>query len=320
MKLTKIHRMLKSKQSNWMKKYIDFNTEKRKNAANDFKKDFFKLMINSVYGKTMENLRKRINVRFVNNKKDFLKYTSRPTYVTHKLFDKDYAAIHEIKPVLMLNKPIYVGFTVLELSKWMMYEFHYNFIKTNFNAELLFTDTDSSTDEVKSENVYEDFFKWKDLFDFSNYSKDSKFFDNANKKVIGKMKQEYGGVIIDEFVGLKSKMYSIKKIDGKESSTAKGANIATEFNEFKDVLFNKKIIRHKMKRIQAKKHKIRIYEIDKISLSCFDNKRCVLDNGVHTLAYFHKDCNKKCDKNENKNNNNHDNDNSNNNNNNKNNK
>ena len=124
MKLIKIHRMLKFKQSNWMKKYIDFNTEKRKNAANNFEKDFFKLMINSVYGKTMENLRKRINVRFVNNKKDFLKYTSKPTYVTHKLFDKDFAAIHEIKPVLVLNKPIYVGFTVLDLSKWNMYDFH----------------------------------------------------------------------------------------------------------------------------------------------------------------------------------------------------
>ena len=112
-----------------MKKYIDFNTEKRMNAANGFEKDFFKLMINSVYGKTMENLRKRINVRLVNNEKDFLKYTSRPTYITHKIFGKDYAAIHEIKPVLTLNKPIYVGFTVLELSKWLMYDFHYNFIK-----------------------------------------------------------------------------------------------------------------------------------------------------------------------------------------------
>ena len=133
-----------------MKKYIDFNTKKIKNATNDFETDFFKLMINSVYGKTMENLKKSINVRLVNNKECFLKYTSRPTYVTHKLFDKDFAAIHEIKSVLVLNKPIYVGFPVLELSIWMMYDFHYNFIKKNFNAELLFTNTDSLTYEIKS--------------------------------------------------------------------------------------------------------------------------------------------------------------------------
>ena len=157
---------------------------KEKNAANDFEKDFFKLMINSVYGKMMENLRKRINVRLVNNKKCFLKYTSRPTYVTHKLFDKDYAAIHEIKPVLVFNKLIYVGFTVLDLSKWMMYDVHYNFIKKNFNAELLFTGTGSLTYEIKSEDVYKEFYKWKDLFDFSNYSKDSRFCDDTNKAVL----------------------------------------------------------------------------------------------------------------------------------------
>ena len=212
MNLTKIHGVLKFKQSDWIKKYIGFNTEKRKDAANNFEKDFFKLMINSAYGKTIENLRKRINVRLVNNAKDFLKYTSRPTYVTHKLFNKDYAAIHEIKPVLVLNKPIYVGFTVLDLSKWKMYDFHYNFIKKNFNAELLFTDTDSLVSEIKSENVYEEFFKWKDLFDFSNYSKDSIFYYDTNKIVIGKMKDEYGENIIDKFIGLKSKMYSIKKL------------------------------------------------------------------------------------------------------------
>ena len=129
MKLTKMHKVLKFKQSDWMKKYINFNTEKRTNAADSFEKDFFKLMINSAYCKTMENLRKRINVRLVNNKNDISKYTSRPTYITHKIFDKIYAAIYEIKPVLTLNKAIYVGFSVLELSKWLMYDFHYNFIK-----------------------------------------------------------------------------------------------------------------------------------------------------------------------------------------------
>ena len=140
--------------------------------------------------KTIENLRKRINVRFVNNEKDYLKYTSRPTYVTHKLFNKYFAAIHEIKLVLVLNKPVYIGFTVLDLSKWLMYDFHYNFIKKDFSAKLLFTDTDTLT------------------------LKDSAFYDDTNKKVTGKMKDEYGGAIIDQFIGLKSKMYSIKKING----------------------------------------------------------------------------------------------------------
>ena len=107
--------MPKFKQFDWMKKYIDFNNEKRTNTANSFEKDFFKLMINSVYGKTMDNLRK--SFRLVNNEKKIFKCTSRSTHITHKIFGKNYAATQEIKPVLMLNKPIYVGFTVLELSR-----------------------------------------------------------------------------------------------------------------------------------------------------------------------------------------------------------
>ena len=98
-------------------------------------------------------------MRLVNNEKGFLKYTSRPTYITPKSFGKDYAAIHEIKPVLILNKPIYVEITVLDLSKWKMYDFHYDFIEKNFDAELLFTDTNSLTYEIKSKDVYEEFFK-----------------------------------------------------------------------------------------------------------------------------------------------------------------
>ena len=95
-----------------------------------------------------------------------------------------------------------------------MYDLHYNFIKKKFDAKLLFTDTDSLAYEITSENVYKEFFKWKNLFDFGNYQKDLKFFDETNK-VIGKLKDEFGGVIVDEFVGLQPKMYSIKKIDGK---------------------------------------------------------------------------------------------------------
>ena len=155
-------------------------------------------------------------MRLVNNAKDFLKYTSSPTYIAHKIFGEDYAAIHEIKPVLILNKQIHVGFTVLDLSKWKMYDFHYNFMKKNVDAEFLFTDKDSLTYEIKSENVNEEFFKLKDLFHLSNYSKDSKSFDETNKKVIGKMTDEFGGVTVVEFVGLKSKMYYMKKLMVKQ--------------------------------------------------------------------------------------------------------
>ena len=130
---------------------------------------------------------------------------------------------------------------------------HCSFIKKHFAVELLFTDTDSLSDEIKSEDVYEEFFRHKHLFDFSNYPEDSKFFDQANNKVIGKMKDESEGKIIGEFVGLKSKMHSMKNTDGKESNTAKWVNITTEFNEFKDTLLNKKVLRHKMRRIQGKK-------------------------------------------------------------------
>ena len=154
MKLKKIHRILKLKQSDWMRSYIDFNTQKRMISNNEADKNFFKFMNNSVYGKTMENLRKSIKVRVVKNSQDFNKYTSRPTCVNWKVFENDLAAIHEKKRSLTLNKPIYVGFTVLETSKWEMYNFHYNFMIRKFNTRLLFTDTDSLFYERYGKNPY----------------------------------------------------------------------------------------------------------------------------------------------------------------------
>ena len=203
MKLTKVHRILKFKQSDWLKKYINFNTDKRKNAANGFEKDFFKLMNNSVFGKAMENLRKRINVELINNAKDYVKCVSRPNFISQKIFSKNFVAVYKIKPVLTLNKPIYVGFSILEMSKSLMYEFHYNYIKNEFDDKLLLTNTYSLVYEIKTEDVYEDFCLDKDLFDSSDYPVKSKFFDPKNKKVIGKMKDELKREIVDEFVGLK---------------------------------------------------------------------------------------------------------------------
>ena len=158
-------------------------------------------MNNSVYGKTIENLRKRANVILINNAKDYKKYVSKSSFVSQKIFRKNFVAIHETKPVLTLNKPIYVGFSILDLSKLLMYDFHYNYIKKSYGAKLLFTDTCSLVYEVETDDVYEDFYKDKDLFDFSDYPQDSmelhsKFFDLVNKKVIGQMKDEFKGKIL----------------------------------------------------------------------------------------------------------------------------
>ena len=155
-----------------MKEYIHFNTEKRMNSKNAFGVQFLKLMINCIYGKTCENIRKRINVKLVNNSKDYLRCVSKPNFISQKIFDKNFVAIHQIKLVLTLNKPIYVGFTVLELSKLFMYKFHYEYVCNKFDAKLLFTDTDSLVDEIKDKDVYEECFKDKKLFDFSGYPKD----------------------------------------------------------------------------------------------------------------------------------------------------
>ena len=157
------------------------------------KKNSFKLMNNSIFGKTMKNLRKRISVKLVNNSKDYVRCISKPSFVSQKIFSKNFVAIHEIKPVLTLNKPVYVGFSILDLSKLLMYEFHYKYIKGKFDAKLLSTDTDSLVYEIKAKDVNEDFYRDKSLFDFSDYPLNSKFFDPVHKNVIGKTKDEFKG-------------------------------------------------------------------------------------------------------------------------------
>ena len=152
------------------------------------------------------------------------------------------------KPVLTLNKPIYVGFSILDLSKLLMYDFHYTYITRNYDATLLLTDADSLVYEVKTDDAYEDFCKDKNLFDFSDYPQDSmelhsKFFDPVNKKVIGKLKDEFKGKITSEFVGLKSKMYSLIAIDNEQNKKAKGVNknvVKNIRHKEYNVLFNKK--------------------------------------------------------------------------------
>ena len=206
LKIKKVHRVLEFDQSPWLKKYIDFNTDKRKHARNPFEKDFFKLMNNSIFGQTMLNIRKRVDVRLVTNYKKLDKLTSKPTYVSSKIFNKNLMAVHKIKQALTLNSPAYVGMCILDLSKTLMYNFHHNYIKSKDGdrAKLLFTNTDSLTYKIEAEDVYRDFWNDKYIFDNSDYPENSPYYCNANKKVIGKFKDEACGVPITEFVGLKS--------------------------------------------------------------------------------------------------------------------
>ena len=224
MKLKKIHRILKFKQSDWMRPYIDFNTQKRTISNNEADQNFFKLKNNLVYGKTMENLRKRIKIRVVKNSQDFIKHTSRPTCVNWKVFEISLAASHEKKISLTLNKPIHLGFTVLETSNWEMHNFHYNFMIRKFSTRLLFTDKDSLCYELYERNPYKTMYKYKELFELSNFPVSSKYYCSDNKKVVVKMKDGYSRKSILKFVGLKSKMYSILDESNNEKSTSKGHN------------------------------------------------------------------------------------------------
>ena len=219
---------------------------------------------------------------------------AKPTYVSSKIFNENLVAVHKIKETLTLNRPAYVGMCILDLSKTLMYDFHYNYIKQKYDskAKLLFTDTDSLTYEIEARDVYSDFWNDKDKFDNSDYPESSQYFDKTNKKVIGKFKDEAAGVPICEFVGLRSKMYSYIKDNQKEERTAKGIKKNIIKNDikhinYKETLFNKEQMYHKMKTIRSQNHQLGSYEINKVSLSCFDDKRYILEDGINSYAYGH---------------------------------
>ena len=294
LKVSKIHRVLEFNQSPWLKKYIDFNTQKRKYAKNAFEKDFFKLLNNAVFGKTMENLRKRVDVKLVTNEKQLNNLTSKPTYVSSKIFNENLVAVHKIKEQLTLNRPAYIGMCILDLSKTLMYDFHYNYIKKRYGskAQLLFTDTDSLCYEIETDDIYEDLWQDKHIFDNSDYPKDSQFFDTSNKKVIGKFKDEAASIPITEFVDLRSKMYSYIKENKNGNKTAKGIKKNIINNElkhinYKDTLLKNKQLYHQMKTIRSQNHQLASYELNKVSLSCYDDKRYIHKDGITSYAYGH---------------------------------
>ena len=295
LKLIKIHRVIKFKQQVWLKPYIDFNTEKRQQAPTTSGQDFFKLKNNAAFGKTMENVRNRVTVEVVNNITRRNKIVAKPNFEYMNIINENLAVMKFKKTCVHLNKPIYCGFAVLELSKLHMFNFHYNIIKKQYGnkAKLLYTDTDSLIYEIETEDVYKDMYSSKELYDLSGFDKKGEFYDPTNNRVVGKFKDETSGVPIIEFVGLRSKMYTIKLEGGDVKKRAKGikTNVVEKnikHEDYKTILEatngKNKI---KMNVIRSVKHQINSYQLTKIGLSQTDDKRFIRE-GIHdTLALFH---------------------------------
>ena len=206
LKLKKIHRVIEFNQKEWLKPYIDMNTELRKAAKNDFEKGLFKLMNNSVFGKTMENIRKHRDIKLVTTYKKRSKLVSEPNYHIINLISEDSSIIEMKKTKVKMNKAIYLGLSILEISKTLMYEFWYDYMKPKYNdnVKLCYMGTDSFLMNIKTNDFYEDIASdVENRFDTSKYEVNRPLPTGKNKKIIGLMKDELGGKIITEFVTLR---------------------------------------------------------------------------------------------------------------------
>ena len=310
--LKKVHRRIKFYQSPAMEPYIRKNTNLRKAAKNAFEKDFFKLMNNSVFGKTIENIRKRQNVILVDNRKMADKLTSKPNFERLTIFDENLVAVHMKKTEVYFNKPIYVGQAILDLSKTLMFDFHYNYIRKKYDnkAQLLFTDTNSLMYLIQTDDFYHDIKQdIKKKFDTSDYLENhpSGIKTGVNKKVIGKFKDEAAGRQITHFIGLRPKLYTFKveekkkgeeKIKGEkemkgenkaEVDKAKGVKESViknslTFDDYKKCLFTEDELMKKMNIIRSQNHEIYSMTVNKVALSANDDKRLIRPNKINTLA------------------------------------
>ena len=272
------------------------NTELRKAAKNDFEKDLFKLMNNSVFRKTMENMRKHRDIKLVTKDKKRSKLVSEPNYHTINLILKDLSIIEMKKAKVKMNKPIYLGLSILEISKILMYEFWYDYMKPKYgsNVKLCYMDTDSFIMNIKTNDFYEDIANdVKNRFDTSNYEVNRPLPMGKNKKVINLMKDELGGKIITEFVTLRPKTYSYLTDDGKEDKKAKGTKKCViikmiKFNDYKKCLLNDEVILKSQQRFISKKHDVYTENINKIALSNNDDKRIVSSDKITSYPYGHK--------------------------------
>ena len=293
--LEKIHRAIEFKQSAWMREYIDFNTRLRTTAKNDFEKDFYKLMNNSVYGKTMENIRKHRSIKLVNNEEEYLKNVMKPNFKSGTLLGPNLMGCEMGKIRVVMNKPVYLGQAILDLSKTIMYEFHYDYMipKYGDRLKLCWMDTDSLIYSIKTEDFYSDISPdVESRFDTSGYPNDGSrsLPVGKNKKVIGLMKDELGGEIMKEFVSLRAKMYSYR-VGNSEPKKCKGIKKCVvkrtiSFDDYKTCVFSGESSHRSQLLFRSRKNEVRTLEVNKLALSREDDKRISID-GVASCAIGH---------------------------------
>ncbi|CAH1643155.1 unnamed protein product [Spodoptera littoralis] len=303
--MKKIHRILQFKQENFLKKYIDLNTQLRQSAKTSFEKDFFKLLNNSVFGKTIENKRKQIHVRLVTKWNDNKNRTNKtigaekliakPNLKSICIFSEDFIAIQLTPDKLVLDRPIYVGLSVLEYAKQHMYNFHYDFIKNKYgdNVKLCYTDTDSLLYLIHTQNFYKDLNENIIKFDTSNFDFNNPYsIPKINNKIPGLFKDELGGDVISEFTGLRAKLYCIKSIKtqiNKAKGVSRPITKKLKISNYKRVLFKNITLQCKMNMIKSSKHVLYSQEVNKVILNRVDDKRIVQTNQIDTLPWGHCD-------------------------------
>ena len=319
--LTRVHRVLEFKQYPILKSYIDFNTAQRAKATNDFEKDLYKLANNAIYGKTNENVENHISVKFAQNDKRALYYAGLPRTTGFRIFSNNLTAYKMLQSRVTYNRPVMVGAAILDISKTLVFDFHYNYVLPKYgkNARLLFTDTDSLCYHITTADIYEDMRSSSALFDMAGYEPrfqtltDNAVFNKENKKVIGKMKDEQAEPCskqdcercrgstplphaIRAFCGLRAKMYACELIEHSSKMAAKGVKKShvkshIKFDNYSRALFGSTAADLRQSAtfsaIRSFDHQVATVELTKTSLCAVDTKRYVLPDNIRTLAHGH---------------------------------
>ena len=298
--VTKVHRVIRFRQSAFLRSYMEMNIQKRREAAvigDKARVGTTKLAMNAIFGKTMENVRTHVNIELLTIEKVAKKRIAKPNFKGSKRFHDHLVGVELTRSNVELNKPVVVGLAILDLSKRHMYrEFYERWLLHFPKTKLLFTDTDSFCVEVEHPDVYAEMATFKDWFDFSEYPIDHPLYDETNRKVIGKFKDELHGACMTQFVGLRPKLYSFEYVDAsgqvKGKNTAKGVKECVKdstlhFADYERCLREMCVTTVSMNTIRSDKHKLYTYNVNKIGLSAYDDKRYICEDGVTTLAHGH---------------------------------